>query len=199
MKRKNLLAVLVSLVFILASLTILELTYGWIADVMDIGSGQVSVGELLYTQEGAFISDGTIIHPNEELIATDIDVTNASLIESQLRVQITYTKITNPSGTLVIENNTVYTDSVDEHISVTFDSSFTYSSDYWYYNGTSGTLAANSGLLEIISSIIYDGDNTNIDYVGQNVSISVVIQVKQSDNATWVDLVGYDFTTGEPA
>lgn len=200
MKKKNLLILLISLTFILASLTILGITYGWIADVIDVGDSTISVGDLRYSQNGAFITDGTIIHPNEELIDTDIDVTNSSPISSQLRVQITYTQITNPGGAgLVITQGYIYTDSVDEHISVVFDSSFTYDNNYWYYNGTTGTLAANSGLLEIISSIQYAGENTNIDYVGQDVAITVTIQVKQSDNSTWTDLVGYDFSTGEPS
>ena len=170
--KKRVIVSMISLILILSSLVMLGITYGWLADVIDIGSGTISVGDLRYTENGEFVSNGTIIHPNEELIQTNIDLTNSSPITSQLRVKITYTKITNPGGVgLVIENDYIYTDDPSEHITVVFDSSFTYDTGYWYYNGTSGELAANSGLLPSISSILYDGENTNIDYVGQNFAV----------------------------
>lgn len=200
MKRKSLILSLASLVLIVTSLIMLGVTYGWGADLVNLGNGTISVGDLRYTQTGSFVTDGTIVHPMEELIDTNISIDNQSSIESQLRVKITYTKITNPTGdSLVIEEDYVYTDDTSEHISVIFDSAFTYDSGYWYSNGTTGVLSANSGNLAIISSIIYDGENTNIDYVGQDVAISVTIEVKQNDNVTWTELVGYDFSTGNPA
>lgn len=197
--RKRLLLPLTSLLLIITSLIILGITYGWFADIIDFGPGVISVGDLRYSENGAFIADGTVIYPGLELVDTSIEVTNQSPIESQLRVQVTYTRITNPGGAgLVFEENYIYTDATTEHISVVFDSTFVYDTNYWYLNGTSSTIAANSGLISLISSVMYDGENTNIDYVEQSVAVSVTIEVKQDDNVTWAELVGYDFLTGEP-
>ena len=197
--KKSLVLSLASLFLVLSSLVILGITYGWFADVIDFGTGVISVGDLRYSQNGEFIADDTIIYPGLELVDTEIDVTNSSPIESQLRIQVTYTRITNPGGAgLVFEEDYIYTDATTEHISVVFDSTFVYDTEYWYLNGTTSSIAADSGLIELISSISYDGVNTNIDYVEQDVAISVTIQIKQNDSATWADLVGYDFSTGEP-
>ncbi|MBI9009141.1 MAG: hypothetical protein JEZ05_03845 [Tenericutes bacterium] len=197
--KKRLILPLTSLFLILSSLVILGITYGWFADLIDLDSGVISVGDLRYFQNGDFITDDTIIYPGLELVDTEFDVTNTSPIESQLRIQITYTRITNPGGAgLVFEENYIYTDASTEHISVVFDSTFVYDTEYWYLNGTTSTIAADSGLIELVSSIIYDGVNTNIDYVEQDVAVSITIEIKQNDNATWSELVGYDFSTGEP-
>jgi hypothetical protein len=197
--KKSLILSLASLFLVISSLIILGITYGWFADIIELNPGVISVGDLRYSETGAFITDDTVIYPGLELIDTDIEITNESPIESQLRIQVTYTRITNPGGTgLVIEEDYIYTDATTEHISVVFDSTFVYDTNYWYLNGKGSTIAADSGLIELISSVIYDGENTNIDYVEQDVAVSLTIEVKQDDNVTWTELVGYDFATGEP-
>ena len=197
--KKSLILSLASLFLIITSLILLGITYGWYGDVIDFNSGVISVGDLRYSQNGEFIANDTIIYPSLELLSTDIDVTNESPIESQLRIKITYTRITNPEGAgLVTETDYVYTDALTEHISVDFDSTFVYDTGYWYLNGTTSTILAESGTIALISSIIYAGENTNIDYVEQDVAVSVTIEVKQDDNVTWSELIGYDFLTGNP-
>jgi len=200
MKRKSLYISFVSLVLILISMVMLGITYGWLADVIDLNSGIISVGDLRYTKSGAFVSDSPtpIIYPGFEFVDTALSVNNQSPIESQLRVEIEYTKITNPLGVLTTETVS-YTNAVDDHLSVTFDSTFVNSGDYWYYNTTDYVVLVTSGAINIISSIYYDGDLTGNDYNNASVTVTVTIEVKQSDNVTWAELTSYDFSTGYPA
>jgi len=196
MKKASLFISIFSSILVLASLLMLGITFDWFANVIDLNDGTISVGDLRYSETGAFITDNQIIQPGQELLDTDITLTNTSPIESQMRVKIAYTKITRPVDVLVIE--TVNYSNVDDHLAVTFDSTFVYSSDYWYYNATDAVITANSGLIEIISSIFYDGEVTGIDYSGQTIYVTVTIEVKQSDNVTWAELASYDFSTGYP-
>jgi len=198
MKRKNLYMSLASLVLLLASFVMIGITYGWFAFIVDLNPGTLSVGDLRYTQSGSFITDEIIV-PGLELLDADIDIDNQSPITSQLRVKIEYTEITNPGGTGLVIDTVILTDSANDHLVVEWDptSTFVYDTDYWYYNSTVSVIAATSGAIPILDSIKY-GLNTNIDYVGQAVSITVIIEVKQSDNVTWSELTSYDFSTGYP-
>lgn len=197
MKKAPLIISIVSSLLVLASVLMIGFSFGWFADVIDLNDGTISVGDLRYSETGAFITDNQILQPGQELLDTAITLTNTSPIESQMRVKISYTKITRPVDVLVIE--TVNYSDTDDHLAVVFDSTFVYSSDYWYYNATDAVISANSGLIEMISSIYYDGEFTGIDYSEQTVSITVTIEVKQSDNVTWSELTSYDFSTGYPA
>ena len=70
--------------------------------------------------------------------------------------------------------------------------------DYWYFGSAETSISVNSGVLRLIRKIHYDGSKASIEYNGQPISISITIQVKQSDHVTWSDLVSYDFETGYP-
>lgn len=198
MKRKNLYMTLASLVLFIASFVMIGITFGWFAFMVDLNPGTVSVGDLRYTQSGSFIEDDVIV-PGQELLSSGIDLTNESPITSQLRVKIEFTQITNPGGTGLVSETVPLTSSSSDHLEVEWDatSTFVYSDGYWYYSATDAVIAADSGSIPILDSIKY-GLNTNIDYVGQAVSISVTIEVKQSDNVTWSELTSYDFSTGYP-
>ncbi len=196
MKRKTLLFSLSSLVLFLASIVILGITFGWYSDVIDLNTGTVSVGDLRYTQTGDFITDGEIIYPGMELVNSSFSLTNESPISSQMRLKISYTKVNDP---LVGGVETVYTGAVDDHIAVTFDSTFVNSGDYWYYNSDVYEIASNSGAINLISSLYYDGNLVGNDYAQVNCTITVTIEVKQNDNVTWSELTSYDFSTGYPA
>lgn len=200
MKKKSLIISLATIMLVIASLIMLGITYGWYGFIVDISPNTISVGDLRYTNKtGEFISEDTVIYPGLELLATDISITNESPIDSQLRVKIEYTKITNPGGTGLVIETTAFTNAVDDHLDVTFDSVFVNNSDYWYLTGTEAVIAADSGLIEIISSILYDGNSTGNDYAQETIEITVTIEVKQNDNVTWATLATYDFSTGYPA
>ncbi len=200
MKKKSLYLSLASLVLILVSLTMLGVTYGWFAGIFDLNSGTISVGDLRYSETGAFISgvpeQVIVIQPDLELIATDITVTNESSINSHLRVKIEYTRMSDYIGPSTI---VAYSNALDDHLSVTFGSTFAYASDYWYYSATDATILANSGLMSLITSLYYDADVTGNDYSEVSVVVTVTIEVKQDDNVTWAELSTYDFSTGYPA
>ena len=140
------------------------------------------------------------MYPDLELLDENITVTNSSTIASQMRIKIEYTKATNQSGTIVT-SDVLYANSVDDDLSVTIDSAFVHNStdDYWYYQDTTGVIAADSGLINIITSIDYDANEAGNDYAGITITITVTVEVKQSDNVTWTELTSYDFSTGYPS
>lgn len=201
MTRKIRVLTLLSLVFFLSALAVVGATYGWFGQAFTFTTENIAVGDLRYGETGAFIADGTIVVPGQELLATPIAVDNDSPISSQLRVLVTYTKCTNPGTVTCVE--TTYAGAADDHLAVVFGTGFAYISGYWYYTPgspvTTYELAPGSGPLSIVTSVYYDGELTGIDYGGQAVAVAVAIQVKQADNATWADLAGYDFSTGYPA
>lgn len=194
-KNKFILISSISLLVIIFGL-IVSITFGWLSIFNSSSGGTVSVGSLTYEKSGNFITDDQIIYPGMELLDSDFTLTNNSTIDSQLRIKIDYTKVTNP-GTIQVETVS-YTDAVDEHLAVVFGTSFSYDNDYWYYNGLSGVVPAESGLMSLITSISYNGAFAGLDYSGQTVDIAVTIEVKQSDNVTWSELTTYDFQTGYP-
>jgi len=198
MKKQTMFLSILSLVLILASLTMIGITYGWFSSVITFPIGQIGVGELKFTETGAFVDDAIILLPGEELVDTDFTLTNESPITSQLRMIITYTKITNVNDEIIIVQSAFLGDGND-HIQVNMNSLFERTGDYWYYGGYSNVLSANSGYMDIISSLAYNGAFTGIDYSNNTVHVSVNIQVKQAEHVTWEDLVNYDFNLGYPS
>ena len=198
MKRAIPFLVLGSVLLLLGSSILIAYTLGWIAPINTITTNHVAVGELRYTLSGSFITPSSIVAPGDELIDVGFSVDNASPISSRIRVQITYTTWDNVGGVPTSATAT-YAGGSSEALAVTFASGFVYSDGYWYITDTSHELAANSGTQDLVSSIYYDGDNTDIDYAGQDVTVTLIIQVSQADNVTWTDLASYDFSTGYPA
>ncbi len=198
-----------SVIMILAIVAIIGFTYGWFAFGTTYTTNQVSVGSLQYTLSGSFIAEDSVIVPGENLVATPFEITNESPITSQMRIKITYTRVTEVGGTPTPENGYVYKNDTDDHLSVTFSSTFTFTDgdatpdefddDYWYYGDSSTVIGIDSGLISVISDIHYDGAKTSVDYNGQDIVITVSIEVKQADAVTWSELVTYDFETGYPA
>ncbi|MBN2540286.1 MAG: hypothetical protein JXB08_02045 [Bacilli bacterium] len=196
MKRKSLILSITSLVLIITSVLILGFTFGWGFDSIDLNTGTISVGDLRYSQDGDFITNGTIMYPGMELVNTSFTLTNESPITSQMRLKIAYTKVEDPQVGGV---TTYYTGAVDDHLAVTFDSTFVNSGDYWYYNSDVYEITANSGQIDLLSSISYDGNLVGNDYAQVSCAITITIEVKQNDNVTWSELTSYDFETGYPA
>ena len=198
MKKMTIFFSIVSLVLVVMSFAMLSISYGWFAHLYTIPDGQVGVGDIEFNPTGSFITDLSIIEPQEELVDTTFSVVNESSITTQLRIQIVYTKITNDGGTITSADQIYHADLTD-HLSVTMDSNFVVSGDYFYYGGETSIIAVNSGLIDLITSIYYDGDFTGIDYQTYPVEITITIQAKQASNVTWNDLATYDFSTGQPA
>lgn len=175
-------------VFVLA----ITVTYAWIAYSESIDGGTVSAGQVDYSYSGAFIDGSEIIFPNKELLSQAISVDNQSTIDTQLRLTINYTLVEE------VTSNKIYKDDVNDDLSVVFDSLFVLDGDYWYYQATDFSIET-TGLIDIISSIYYDGNSASNEYASETVNIQVLIQVKQADNVTWTDLATYDFETGNPS
>lgn len=176
----------------------LSITYGWFTALFSIPDGEVGVGALDYTATGSFVADNTIFVPEEELVDTSFEVDNQSSLKSQLRIQITYTKVVNNAGTIT-SSTQIYHDDLTDHLSVVMNENFVQSGDYFYFGGDTYDILTYSGVITLITSIVYDGNFAGIDYENMPISISITIQVKQADNVTWSDLAGYDFSTGLPA
>jgi hypothetical protein len=198
MRNKTIVFSLLALVLFLASFLMVAITFGWITPFVSIPDNEVVVGELRYTKSGAFIGSSTILIPGEEMLASTIAIANASPIESQMRVKITYTAWTNIAS-VITESTETYQGSSTEPLHADFATGFIYASGYWYLTSTDYVFAVNSGNQNILTSIYYDGNNTGIDFSGRMVTVTVSIEVKQADNVAWSALTSYDFSTGYPA
>lgn len=197
MKKASIYLTITSLVLVLASLIMVGITYGWFTIQYTIPNGQVGAGELKYIPAGAFIPDASILVPGEELVDTAFEVTNSSTIDSQLRIQIIYTKVINDNN-VISSSNQIYHNDIDDHINVTMNGSFVLSGDYFYYGGDTSVIPLGSGLISLVTSLYYDGEFTGIDYSSETVHVTLIVQAKQADNVTWTQLINYDFETGNP-
>jgi hypothetical protein len=173
------------------------ITYGWFSMLITFPAGQIGLGDLRFEPTGAFQENSLILVPSEDLVDIPFTLTNSSSITSQLRIQITYTKITNVNDSLVIQTINYSGDPLD-HIDVIMNPLFEYVDGYWYYNGESFILPIESGAMDILSSLSYNGEYAGIDYSTQTVNVTLRIEVKQADNVTWEDLVDYNFSSGYP-
>lgn len=193
MKNKVILSSLYSLGILLFAIVTIAITYSWLSKelILTTNTINIQIGEINYEKSGSWVSADTPIVPGNNLIAESIVLTNASSIATQLRMSITYTKY-DYVGEVLTASDVTYSGSGD-HIIVTMNEAFVYSSLFWYYTSTDYTIPDNSGAMTILSSLYYDGDIVSIDYASKPVNITITIQVKQKDNVTWNDLASYVF------
>jgi len=191
-KKSIIKSVLIIIVIIVLSVTA---TLAWTSYSGMAAGGSVNVGGLTYTVNGEMLDDETMINPHKELILEDITVNNQSSINSQLRLKIEYTIIEDG-----LTEQKIYQNAPDDDLVVHFDTDFTFDplDNFWYYLDKASSLAASSGPTALINSMYYDGFSASNEYIGAPIYISILIQVKQTDNVTWEDLYNYDFSTGQP-
>ncbi|NLF49147.1 MAG: hypothetical protein GX582_05830 [Acholeplasmataceae bacterium] len=111
MKKKFTIILTSSLFLILASLALLGMTYGWFTMQTTFPSGVVSVGDLSYTQNGSLITDNSIVVPGQNIVSESLYFGNASSLDSQMRLKVTYTQITlenTPTNNHIVSLTTVY-------------------------------------------------------------------------------------------
>ena len=191
MKKNNLKKSIIILIF--AVLIMVSSTFAWVNYVLNLPPGSASVGEIDYTINGNFIAANDPIYPGKNLVDQGFALNNESTIDTELRLKISYTRIIDS----VVTNGVIYTNDVSDHLIVDFAISFVYGDDdFWYYQDQ--TTFFPEGLVTIIDTITYDGDYVSNNYSEENITISVLIQVKQAENVTWQDLSTHDFSTGYP-
>lgn len=191
-----------SLVALISSVLLFVVaTFAWltVSNIVNVGDQTYVLGSLRYTLvEDPFISPSTIILPGDgtnygtELLDTTISVTNNSTGPSQLRILVEYSKW---SG--ITHTTEVYKGGSDEPFKAVFTTGFTCVGDHWYlYDGeTPVTLNANSGLLNIITSMYYDGEYAGIDYSNNPITITITIEVKNASDTDWSQATLYSFKT----
>lgn len=177
-------------VIVLLILFFVSFTFAWITYFEGVDGAILPIGDIDYTYTGEFIDENEIIYPGLNLIEVGVSVDNQSNIDTQLRVKIEYTLIEETTSVKI------YKDEVTDDLDVVFDSIFVQDGDYWYYQATDFDIVA-TGTIDLLSEISYDGFNSSIEYAGEDISVTIQIQVKQSQHVDWTDLVTFDFTTGE--
>ncbi len=198
-----------ALFLIMISLAMIGITYGWFAHGIVFTTNHINVGDLRYALSGGdFIEDDTIIVPGDNLVDEAFVINNLSPITSQLRVKITYTRVTVIGEVITPEPDYAFKNDADDHLVVTFTSTFIfrdgedtpeneYDDNCWYYNFESNEIiAAASGNINLFSEIYYDGNKASIEYNGQSLTVTISVEVKQADNVAWSVLTSFDFSTG---
>jgi hypothetical protein len=194
---------LFTVILILISLFFVGLTYAWFAKTVVVPRGEISLGDITYVLDGAFIADDTLVVPGQELISTPYTLDNNSSIDSQIRMKISYLGYV-WDGVNVVPEELVYVSSEDDFLFVTVGAGWVVTGDYWYFTddplilGPDYVLPPETGLFTLLSSVYLNGETTNIDFADETFWIRISVEVKQSDNVTWSELVNIDFSTGEP-
>jgi len=216
MRRITILFTIIALIFTIASFLLVGYTLGWFAPSVTITTNEIAVGDLRFSLSGDFITSDpmnpTVIVPSDELLASNIVITNNSPIESQVRIKIEYTAYNNIEGVITASTET-FAGATGEPLVAIFafddnetpenyadDTNFVYSDGYWYWDNTSYIYPIDSTPQTILTSIFYDGNYTGIDYssngVSRPITVSVTIEVKQADNVTWAGLTTFIMTMG---
>lgn len=197
MRKRIIILSVASIFFILASLGFFGITFGWFSHQRTITTHNIGVGDLLFVQSGSFIETQDPIVPGQELVLSPFTLNNQSTISSQIRMQITYSKVS-VENEIKTNQTTVYRALESDHIQVVMNENFVYQNDYFYYGSYEFAIEPNSGILSFITNLSYDGSVVGIDYTNEPIQIVITIQVKQSDHVVWTDLTSYDFQTGYP-
>jgi len=104
MRRITILFTIIALIFTIASFLLVGYTLGWFAPSVTITTNEIAVGDLRFSLSGDFITSDpmnpTVIVPSDELLASNIVITNNSPIESQVRIKIEYTAYNNIEGVI---------------------------------------------------------------------------------------------------
>lgn len=194
MKKNKLIILIVSLVVVLAAATY-GITSAWLT-ATDNESETFTMGDVSYTLTGALIANTDPIVPGQNLVGTTFTVTNASTVDSQLRIQITYTTVSGDTPTTGI----VYTGETggDGIITDIDDLAWTYSSNYWYLGATADTtIAVNTTAYTMFTSLEYNGALIGNEYeLEDGLVITITFQAKQDEYVDWVDMGSIDFSTG---
>lgn len=209
--KKKIILLCLSLALVVG-LALPECSYAWFADGIGAGGNGTShnfhTGKVGMTLTGDFKDDfnadnrATLL-PEDNLLDGTLTLTNYSTVDTQLRVKVTYNYIGNTVLTALDEA------ADNDPLSVTFDdpSDWTYSSGYWYYGGTSGTVGPRQGdqtdEIDTISDIRFSGEHTedkeadgSSSFAGNGITVTVTFEVKQADYVTWSQLGSIDFSTG---
>jgi hypothetical protein len=174
------------LLIVALALTI-GVSYAWISYSEREDAGIVSVGDITYQINGGFISETEIIYPSKDLVTPNIIISNQSTIETQIRLKITYTLIDDTST-----SNKIYKNDATDDLSVVFGSAYVLDGDYWYYQNTSYMIDVGANV-PVINAMYYDGQTSSNEYANENINIEIILQVKQADNVSWLDLTTYTF------
>ena len=224
--KKKILFLCLSLALV-SGLALAECGYSWFAE--GVGSGGSGTSHNFHTEEvGMSLTGGfytvadlatetgrSVILPEDNLIDTAMVLTNHSSIPTQLRVKVEYTyydsngaEITAVAEDLSDANLTTAQKEANPLIVDFTDSSdWTYSSGYWYYGGTTGTVPARTAQggasINAISDIHYSGEYTTAHdatgaslFNGDDITVTVTFEVKQKEYVTWSQLGSVDFSTG---
>lgn len=200
--KKTSVHLILSLLFLISSIFIsVGLTFGWFAKAVVIPKGSLSSGDITYTMTGQLVADTVIIIPGLELVEDTFYLTNYSSVDSQLRVRVAYWAYVR-EGLSVVPQELNYTNTSADFIAVVFGPKFQQNGSYWYYTddpliaGPDYIIEAEEVVIELLSSIIYDGTLTGIDFASQSIYLKIIVEVKQARNVSWSELTTIDFQTG---
>jgi len=152
------------------------------------------------------LQPGEMLLPGQDLLITpgenppvrkNMLITNKSLINTELRVQIrySYTDHLNPTE---IYDNEIYNDSsaLAKYISIVFAPNWSYDSAdkcyHYIYQGTTSVLPSlvspDSFTFEAFESITLRSDTLDERYSGASFTAKLIFQAKQSSFVTWETL-----------
>lgn len=197
----------IALLGFLAVSAISVTTYAWFTQEGTKNDLTFTAGEVKYTISEITDNENPVV-PGVAFFSQEISFTNESTIDTEFRMQISYTITTaaNEDGKKL--TGTSFTDETKDYILWTKDTSnqstWDYSDGYYYYGsktkGDASKIAAktNITLFTANDSLMLNGDLVGNDYQGATITITFTFQAKQYDALTWEECANkqLDFTTG---
>ena len=196
LKKKGLLLIFLSTLVIFLT----TMTYAWISYFNTNKDVILEVGNILYEVD-TNLDTSKAYYPGDDL--GNINIINKSTIDTQVRVKIEY---------LINDVLFDYQNDTDSLILFNLNANLKYNETdkYFYYNeleevdeNTIYTFeipsvddTTNGVLLNIIDSIILNGERMDNGFKNASISIKIYFQIKQKDHLEWIDCDTLNFETG---
>lgn len=174
-------------VMIFALLGFIGTTVAWLTST-DSKTQTVEVGQIKFEIED-LVAETEKIVPGDSLFEGVITFKNTSNVDSQLRFKIDMA--CDPALDLDIS----YFEPFSSEDWKSYEGE-----DYYYYGGkevgVGVILPGNSVQTDFFTNLRLEGTKIGNDYQGATITFTITFEAKQSDNVTWVEIAGFDFTTG---
>jgi len=196
MKNKKIIIVLSILILaVIGAMT--NIIVAWLTDTDQTGPTDFTLGDVTFTWSGEITQNLAV--PGENIVTTPFVLTNASTIDTELRVK------------LEIESSFLEGDATD-YVDYTIADGWVFDVDYYYYRGNDTVqegelpdikykIPTTVETISVLTGLVLDGSKVGNDFSGTDFTLTFTFQAKQAQYVSWSQLgtAEIDFSTGLPA
>ena len=192
MKNKKLFLLITGIVILLGVAT--GGIIAWLTDTDTTAEKTFTVGQVVYTwTEGAFETDPVV--PGQQLVASNYKLTNASTVDSELRVSVSITY----EGT-DLDAEPIDGDALDEGLFLNFAlaNGWELDDEFYYYEVAEdeSVIVAGTQVIDVLTSLVLDGSKVGNNFRNAVFTITLTFEAKQADYVIWAQLGSVSFELG---